>query len=61
MFIVYHRKIHTQEQTVLFILLMHEHEYWLPHKVHINCHIKIMAILELPQPPGPGVREYSVP
>jgi hypothetical protein len=33
---------------------MHEHEYFLlPHKIHINCHITIMAILEelLPQPP----------
>jgi hypothetical protein len=31
---------------------MHEHEYLLPHKIHINCHITIMAILELlPQPP----------
>jgi hypothetical protein len=26
---------------------------FLPHKIHDNCHITIMAILELlPQPPG---------
>jgi hypothetical protein len=32
---------------------MQEHEYLLPHKTHINCHITIMAILELlPWPPG---------
>jgi hypothetical protein len=47
---IYNRKIHTQK---LFMLFMHEHEYLLPHNIHINCHITIMTILELlPQPPG---------